>query len=35
VRLVIVSGIEKAEALRALRAFMDEIEDEFATGEAA
>ena len=35
VRLVIGSGIEKAEALRALRAFMDEIEDELATGEAA
>ncbi len=35
VRLVIVSGIEKAEALKALRAFMDEFEDGLATGEAA
>jgi hypothetical protein len=34
VRLVIGSGIE-AEALKALRAFMDEFEDVLATGEAA
>ena len=35
VRLVIRGGIEKAEAIRALRAFMDELEDELTTGEAA
>jgi hypothetical protein len=37
VRLVIGSGIEKAEALRALRAFMDEINglEALAQGEAA